>query len=150
MCVCVRACVCVCVCVCLTRVRPPGPALNLIPATVGGILHGGLDSWRAHALGCGLGMLVCYLAEKRLRMLKDHEFTSAWSAHAFMEGGPSKTPAKRVTRASKKAEEFVAKKKANEEFDPNAIGTGAMGNSDLVIKGITAHSNTSAGKSKKD
>jgi len=126
-------------CIVITTIRSPfsiapGPALNLIPATAGAILHGGLEAWRAHALGCGLGMLMCYLVEKRLRMLQAHEFTSAWSAKAFIEGDNGQAPAKRVTRASKKAEDFVARKKANEDFDPNAMASG-----DFVIKGITAH-----------
>jgi len=126
----------------------PGPALNLIPATAGAVLHGGLDSWRAHALGCGLGMTLAYLAEKRLHVIDGKEFTSAWSFRAPGAANTDDDKTKpRVTRSvgKKKAEEFVAKKKANDEFDPNS-----MDSSDYVIKGVTAHSNVIGGKSKKE
>jgi hypothetical protein len=69
-------------CIVITTIRSPlcylpGPALNLIPATAGAVLHGGLDSWRAHALGCGLGMFLAFVANQRLHTMKT--FTSAWS-----------------------------------------------------------------------
>ena len=70
-------------CLVITAIRSPfsylpGPALNMIPATAGAILHGGLDSWRAHLLGCGLGMTLVYLLERRLRM----HFSSVFSFRA--------------------------------------------------------------------
>lgn len=137
-------------CIVISTIRSPfaiapGPALNLIPVTAAAVLHGGLEAYRAQCLGCGLGMLLCYLAVKRLRVLQNHGFTSAWSARGFTQSDNEPAPAKRVTRTSKKAEDFVARKKANEEFDPNALASG-----DFVIKGVTAHSNASGGKSKKD
>jgi len=49
--------------------------------------------------------------------------------------------ATKLKAAPKKAQDLVAKKKANAEFDPNAML------SDLVIKGIPS---TSAAKSKKE
>ena len=126
-------------CIVISTIRSPfaiapGPALNLIPVTAAAVLHGGLEAYRAQCLGCGLGMLLCYLAVKRLRVLQNHGFTSAWSARGFTQSDNEPAPAKRVTRTSKKAEDFVARKKANEEFDPNALASG-----DFVIKGVTAH-----------
>jgi len=141
-------------CLVITAIRSrfsitPGPALNLIPATAGAVLHGGLDAWRAHALGCGLGMTLAYLAQMRLLHIAG-EFTSAWSFRIpdqfEVEGkeGPKKT-SRSAAGGKKKAEEFASKKKANEEFDPNSVGTG-----DFIIKGVTAHNSVSGAKGKKD
>ena len=139
-------------CLVITTIRSrfsitPGPALNLIPATAGAVLHGGLDSWRAHALGCGLGMTMAYFAEKRLRLFHG-EFTSAYSFR-IPDQFEGKEPPKKTSRSAavgkKKAEEFASKKRANEEFDPNSLGTG-----DFIIKGVTAHNSVGSGKGKKD
>ena len=56
----------------IATIRSPlqnsGPALNLIPATASAVLHGGLEAWRAHFLGCLLGMALAYVADRRLRL----------------------------------------------------------------------------------
>jgi hypothetical protein len=140
-------------CMVITAIRSPfcylpGPALNLIPATAGAILHGGLDSWRAHTFGCGLGMTLVYLVEKRLKLLLNGEVRSIWS-YRTPGSWEENEPTKRVTRSGgagrKKADEYAAKKRANEEFDPNSSLPG-----DVVIKGITAHNTTVGTKSKKE
>jgi hypothetical protein len=132
-------------CLVITTIRSPysitpGPALNLIPATAGAVLHGGLDSWRAHALGCGLGMTMAYFAAKRLSV-----FQGAKSSYSLEDDELSKRTTRSATVGKKKADEYAAKKKANEEFDPNNLGT-----SDIVIKGVTAHNSVSGSKGKKD